>query len=449
MNNKNILIVDDDRDIQKLISYQLEPLKTVISCADSGSLALNKLKEETNVVILDVSLPDISGLDLLHKIKKINNKTEVIMLSSFDSDEYVINSVKNGAFWYLKKPCNEIELNNLVQKALESSQLKIKKEELEQAISLPLEKELILGKSKVMLDVQERSKKIAKINTNVFITGESGTGKTTIARHIHNNSKRRTYPFIVVSCVAIPNDLLEAELFGHEKGAFTGAYKVRPGRIEMAHKGTLFLDEIGDLPIQLQAKLLNFIQDKEVKRLGASKAINVDVRIVSATHKNLRQLCKENLFREDLFYRLHVLGLTLPALRERGNDIIELANKKLKRISINRGVECSKLSNCAIKDLLNYSWPGNVRELENELERVTAFINSKIIYAKDFSFNRENRETYKTKEQKSLLEIEKEYILEVLNTNNWNKAKTSRILKISERGLYNKIKRFNLRQFSS
>ncbi len=419
---------------------------------ENGAEVIPLLNDSVDAILLDINMPIMNGLECLKELNELGNKIPVIILSSDHEAEIAMQAVKLGALDYLTKPFDLDDLFTSLRNAKkisaiqqENSQLK---EHLKDSISDSSGKINLVAQAPAIVKIQKQALKIAKLNSTILLTGESGTGKSVFARFIHAHSDRADKPFVTVSCPALPRELLESELFGHEKGAFTGAIKKRIGKIEAAAGGTLFLDEIGDLPIDLQPKLLNVLQDQEFSRVGGEKTIKSDVRIITATNVNLEEKIERKEFREDLFYRISVIPLELPSLRQQIENIIPLSLHFLNRISNARNTSIYTLSPEAQDALTSYLWPGNIRQLENLLERASAFCEDNTIHCDDLP--NEITESNKSTSLMSglaghtLAEIEAEAILQTLNQNKGNKAETARKLGITEKSIYNKMKRLNL-----
>ncbi len=449
MNDKpKILVVDDELYLCELLKDEL--LSTGLFDVDivnDGAQAMNKIKSKIyDLVLLDIKMPRISGIDVLKFIKEHSPDTEVIMITAYGDVKLAVETIKLGAFDFITKPYNFDELLVSIQNALERRRLKIQNTLMQKEISRLVQGDEVIGQSKVFRDVLDIVAKVAKTDATVLIYGESGTGKEVIARLIHKNSLRKDKPFVTINCAAIPDTLIESELFGHEKGAFTDAYTSKPGLVEIANGGTLFLDEVGDLSQYVQPKLLRFIETGEFRRVGGNSILKVDVRIISATNKDLTEEVKKGNFREDLLYRLNVVTIRLPALRERKEDIPLFVEYFLKKKT--RGKK--KISSEALKILMDYDWPGNIRELENVVERAAILARDDVIKPEDLALKPELKEDYYTKLVKkpvnslSLAELEKIHIENVLRANNWNKSKTAEILGISLKTLYLKLKRYGI-----
>jgi DNA-binding NtrC family response regulator len=367
------------------------------------------------------------------------------MVSSVGEVSTVVESMRLGAFWYVSKKNAPSEMNELIKKAHAFATLQIQNRELRQSLGGYSRSEGFQGISAESLKVLDRAKRAAELDSTLLITGESGTGKSTLAGYIHEMSPRKNSPFVFVSCASMPRDLLEAELFGHEKGAFTGALTARIGRIEAAEGGTLFLDEIGDLPLELQPKLLVFLQERIFQRLGSNRVQRVDVRIIAATNQPLQKMCNEKNFREDLFYRLNVLNIDILPLRKRTEDILPYARSYAEKIS-KRHSRVIRLSESAEQALVNYHWPGNIRELQNVLERAVAFAKSDEIDKADLFDGTDDLTdtTSRAFAGTTLEEVEKKAIIDTLNFCSGNKARAAKILGVSEKTIYNKLQKLGL-----
>ena len=438
MEKKKILIVDDDKDILTLLKIKLKKDGLDLKAETSPLKALDIISNENiDLVLIDQQMPELTGLEFIEIIKERFPELPVVLMTAFGDVEDAVKAIKLGALHYITKPINYDELKHIVNQALEITDLKKEVQNLKNLLF-----EDIVVESLSMRKIVETAKKIAPFDSTVLITGESGTGKEVIARFIHKNSKRAKKPFIAVNCGAIPDELLEAELFGYKKGAFTGASTDKKGIIEEANGGTLLLDEIGDLPLNLQVKLLRVIQEEEIRPLGSNKAKKVNVRFIAATNKNLEKLVKEGKFREDLYYRLNVIRIDIPPLRKRREDIIPLAKFFIKKYSAKYSLPPKSLSKKAEKELINYRWPGNVRELENTIERVLLTSSGKIINS---IFG---KKVIKTKEIKPFKdakeEFEKEYLKNLLHVSEGNISKASKLSGLTRAQIYRMLKRHNL-----
>jgi DNA-binding NtrC family response regulator len=367
---ETVLIVDDDPDVQEVLQDRLQSLGYRAVPALSGKQGLELLdKERPEMVFLDIELPDMNGLEALKAIRKRQNDVAVVIITAYGTIERAVQAMKDGAYDFVAKPLKPGFVAFVVERAMERERLKREVEILSGEVGERYH--LVLTKSSKMNLAVESAKMAATAKSTVLLLGESGTGKELFARAIHNWSDRKAGPFIAVNCVGLSKELFESELFGHEKGAFTGAHQLKKGKVELAHGGTVFLDEIGDVSTEIQTKLLRFLQEKEFERVGATKPIQVDVRIIAATNRNLIELVKQGRFRDDLYYRLNVIPITLPALRERKEDIPALVHYFLQRFSKETKKKFTDVTPQAMERLLTHDWPGNVRELANVIERAT------------------------------------------------------------------------------
>ena len=433
----NILVVDDDIEFLKLISVMLKKLGHKVITKSNYQEALDILTYQSfDLILLDQYLDNINGIEVINKIKNLTD-TPIVIITAYGDIHDAIESIKKGAFHYILKPINIDELKTIIDKIYHLKNLNAQIEELKKLSDLH-----IVAKSKKMIDILEQARKIAPFDITVLITGETGTGKEILARYIHQKSKRNNNPFIPVNCGAIPRDLLESELFGYEKGAFTGADRKKKGLIEEADGGTLFLDEIGELPIDLQVKLLRVLEEGEIRPLGSVKPKKVDVRFIAATNKDLKKLIKEGKFREDLFYRLNAIHFYIPPLRERKEDIIPLAMFFIKVFSIKYAVEEKVLSKKAKDQLLNYHWPGNIRELKHVIEKAIITAKGKVIDGFSFEENQINIKPFK----EAKMEFEKNYIENLLKYTNWNISKASKIAKKTRAEIYRLIQKYNIKR---
>ena len=449
---KNLLIVEDDAQIARQLKWALEDTYSV-DLADNASAALKIMKDKKpEVVTLDLGLPPKPdeakvGMDLLWKILEIDSGTKVIVVTGNGDSENAVKAIGRGAWDYYHKPIKTDVLKVMLNRAFHVRTLE--RENLKQQEKLEGRGKFdeLIGGSEEMNEIYAKIRKVASSDVSVLITGESGTGKELIARSIHNQSARRKKPFIAINCGAIPETLLEAELFGHEKGAYTGAHVQRKGKVEYANGGTLFLDEIGELPPLLQVKLLRFLQERSVERIGGREIIDVDVRIIAATQKNLEKALSTGEFREDLFYRLAVVNIHVPPLRDRGNDILLLADYCMRKTCQELRRPLAKFNQTSIQALLNYDWPGNVRELENRIKRAVVMGEGKIIKAEDLELpgiEQFKRESQLLKDVRD--SVERDFILEALVSNNWNVARTAEKIGVTRPTLYDLIKKHNLQK---
>ncbi|MGN7471139.1 sigma-54-dependent transcriptional regulator [Brevibacillus sp. SAFN-007a] len=449
----NILIIDDERAICSSLSFALEDEYRVFT-ASGPEESLQLLEEERiDGILLDLNLRGASGMELLRQIKEKKPDVVVIMMTAYGSIESSVEAIKAGAYHYLTKPLNLEEVKLLLGKALAFQQLHQQVQVLSQAVRQQETYAGMIGKSSAMQKVFHLIQKVKGIGSNVLITGESGTGKELVARAIHYQGERQKGAFSVINCAAIPEPLLESELFGHEKGAFTGAYARQPGLFERSDGGTIFLDEIGEMPLALQAKILRVIQEKVVTPIGSQQPKEVDVRIISATNRHLQEEVAKGNFREDLYYRLNVIPIHLPPLRERKEDVPLLVEHFLALYSANMGVRKKTFSADAKRMLYRYSYPGNVRELSNMIEYAVALSENEVIEPRDLpeavrensggsaAEKREGRGLF-LPEGLTLAEAERLYILYTLEKNGGHRLNTARQLGISERGLRDKLKQY-------
>ncbi len=454
---KKILIVDDELNMLLVLEAMLKREKYEVATASDGLEALEVLKtDDVAVVITDLKMPKLDGLGLLSEIEKDYPSIPVIVITAHGTIATAVEALKKGAFDYITKPFDQDDLKNIIRKAFKTKALN----ENEPVLSADeIDRHDIIGSSECMVEMYDLIGKVAPTATTVLITGETGTGKELLAHAIHRNSPRRDNPFVKINCAAIAENLLESELFGFEKGAFTGAVHRKPGRFELAHTGTLFLDEIGDLPKDMQVKILRVIQDQEFERVGGLRTIKVDVRLIAATNKNLLEEVGEGKFREDLYYRLNVFPVKLPPLRERKEDIGTLADYFLSKFNkkINRGIE--HIDPKARELLINYGWPGNIRELENLMERLVLLAAGNTITLEDIPDEvrfpvatemaggpSEPKRSFKNILKGKTEEMEKDMIIKVLKECGGNVSKTALQLGLSRKGLQLKMAKYSLRR---
>jgi len=439
---RKILVIDDEQNIRKMLTRVLSPEGFIVKEADNGFKALKRLQEENySLILLDLKMPGLNGIETLKKIRENDLNLPIIMMSAYGSIPEAVEAMKLGALDYLIKPFDIEELKIIIKRAIKQYELEVENIYYREEEKKRFNFDEIIGKSNSINKVLEMVKNVSPTTATVLITGESGTGKELIARAIHKNSLRTNGPFVVVNCVAFSSNLLESELFGHEKGSFTGAIAKRIGRFEMANGGTIFLDEIGEIDPTIQTKLLRVLQEREFERVGSSRSIKVDVRILSATNKDLKKEVEERRFREDLFYRLNVFNVDVPPLRERKEDIPLIVEHLIGKYNKILNKKVKKVSAKAMELLLDYNYPGNIRELENIIERSMIMAKDEIIDEKYFNFI--NKETYIEKKG-TLKGVEKELIIKYLIQNNANRTKTAEILGISRRSLQNKIKEYKI-----
>lgn len=441
-----ILVVDDEESILETLSGILEDEGYEVITASSGEKALDLIREfSPEVMILDVWMPGgVDGLDTLKEIKEISPETAVIMISGHANIDIAVHATKLGAYDFLEKPLSLEKVLILVKRAIEQQHLKKENIVLKSTISQQWE---IIGESPKTISLKDEIAKAASSNGRVIIFGESGTGKELVARALHMASDRKDKSFVEVNCAAIPQELIESELFGHEKGSFTGAYERKRGKFELADKGTLFLDEIGDMSLTAQAKVLRVIETQEFQRVGGSKNIKVDVRIIAATNKELIEEIKKANFREDLYFRLNVIPIYVPPLRERKDDIPLLIESFLKNFAQQYRQKPKKISKATLRAIMDYDWPGNVRELKNTIERLVIMTQSEIIdlnYLSPFKESKMDYSSYKTLRE-AREQFEKDFIIKKLQENNWNISKTSEDLEIERSHLHRKIRAYGIK----
>lgn len=442
----HVVVVDDDLEVREMLSDYLEGRGHKVFSFASGVEAFQFLQqddeEKADVVITDLNMPKMDGLEFVQRVQKLRSHLPVIMITAFSSIESAIDATKHGAYAYVVKPFKLGDFEVTLKQAVEKKRLARENKLLRQAVQEGWTHGRLIGKSKSMRELYQLIDRIGHATANVMITGESGTGKELVARSIHDQGVRKNKPFVAINCAAIPDNLLESELFGHIKGAFTGAVTDKPGLFEEADGGTLFLDEIGDLNLMLQAKLLRVLQEKEIKPVGSVKSKKVNVRIISATHRDLRNRVQEKLFRDDLFFRLSVIPVHVPPLRERRQDIPLLANHFLRKYASANNSVVQGFSEEAMAKLLEAPWPGNVRELENLVERTVVLSASEIVKANEIRLpeaqNTNDILGWASDNWPSLAELEKQYIKSVLSSVNGRKEAAAQILGINRRTLYRK-----------
>ena len=452
-----ILIVDDDPGHIATLKTITRSWGYLVETADDGDLALKRATSEPyDLILMDVRMARMSGIEALEQIKAYNPSIPIIIMTAYSSVESAVDALKAGAYDYLIKPLDFEVLKLTIERAREHAGLKVENEHLKQQLRVDLDTPRIIGKSGAMKALLEMLAMVAPSEATALITGESGTGKELIARSLHLNSPRKDQPLVVVNCAAITETLLESELFGHEKGAFTGADKRREGRFMQADRGTLFLDEVAETSPTMQAKLLRVLQQKEIQRVGGDDVIQVDVRIVAATNRDLDAEVAQGRFREDLFYRLNVMPLSVPPLRKRCDDIPLLADHFLKRYAEKNRKSVKGFTPMAMDMLLKHDWPGNVRELENAVERAVILLTGEHITEKLLPLNIVKNYPDRnlsmaavvgsspSEETRSLEEVEKEAILTTLKATKGNKSESARRLGITRKTLHNKLKRYGI-----
>jgi DNA-binding NtrC family response regulator len=444
--NEKILIVDDEASIRKVLGFMLEENGYLVRTASSGAEALDAIeKDPPDLVLTDIKMPGMDGIRLLEEMRKLDDALPVIMLTAFGSVETAVEAMKLGATDYLTKPISRDELTLIVAKALRVRRLEEENSRLKESLRDSFHFENIVGLSPAMREVYDVISRVAATDATVLITGESGTGKELVARAIHFASPRKNARLVTVNCAAIPEDLLESELFGHVKGAFTGAIRAKEGKFRLAHDGTIFLDEIGSLTRPLQAKLLRALQEKEIQRVGEDEPVTVDVRVIAATNRSLPELIRKGEFREDLFYRLNVVPLTIPPLRERMSDVPLLVSHFAEKHG--RGGDV-RFSGEAMALLQTYEWPGNVRELENFCERVilmspTDEIGAAAVEQQIDLLAREQREIA-APHNMTLPDMERRAVLDALVNSGWNQTRAARLLGVPRHVLLYRMKKFGI-----
>ncbi len=445
-----ILVVDDETDICKALDFLLRREGYEVSIANSGEEAITKIKDSSfDVVITDLKMPKMDGMELLEKTKEISPNTAVIMMTAFSSIESAVEAMKKGASDYIVKPFLNEEIKLTVKKIIEQQKLLNENIALKQQISQRIACKEFIVVSDPMIKIIETLEKVIPTKSNILILGESGTGKGLIAELVHCNSPRRDKPFISINCSAIPEGLLESELFGYKKGAFTGAVADKQGLIAIANNGTLFLDEIGDMPVTLQAKILKVIETGEVQPLGDTKTKNVDVRIISATNVDIEQRIKEGKFREDLYWRLNVIEIKIPPLRERKDDVEVLARHFIQKFNEEHKRNIKGFDKAAMTAIMAYSWPGNVRELKNVVERAVVLAEGQYITLDNLpdKLRQKTEHVQETSPLKVYLgDYEKGLLIKTYHSHNRNKEETARALGIDLATLYRKFKKFGIEE---
>ncbi len=447
----DILLVDDEKSVRTTLSILLQKAGYRVEEAGNGSEAIEKFKARFfDLVITDLKMEPIDGMDVLREVKAINPSSEVLVMTAYGTVESGVEAMKLGAYDYIQKPFEKDDFLLRVQKVLEHKQLLNEIEQLQEELKEKYRFENIVGNSKAMLEVLSLVSKVAKTDSTVLITGESGTGKELIAKAIHLNSRRKNRAFITINCGAIPENLQESELFGHVRGAFTGAIRDKRGLFQEADGGTLFLDEVGETSLSTQVKLLRFLQDGEIRRVGDVDPIHVDVRLLAASNKELTKLIEEGKFREDLYYRLNVIPIHIPPLRQRKDDIPLLINYFVKKYAERENKSVVGVSPEAMILLTGYHWPGNVRELENVVERAVILTSYNLILPEDLpqaireAHSRNGELSSEAEDEKTLEELEKQYIIKILEKYNWNQKVASEKLGISTTTLWRKLKSYGI-----
>jgi DNA-binding NtrC family response regulator len=434
--------VDDEESVRDSLSSWFIDDGYHVRCAENGKIALSILETERfDIILADLKMPGMDGLEMLARIKALNDESIVIIITAFATVDTAVKALKNGAFDYVTKPFDPDDLSHLIRNAAKQITLAEENETLKRKVVTLENVEDLIGKSEVMKKVLREVESVAPTNSSVIITGESGTGKELIARAIHFNSHRKFYPLVSVHCGALTESLLESELFGHEKGAFTGALYNRKGRFEMADSGTIFLDEIATISPKMQVELLRVLETKSFMRVGGTREITSDFRVICATNRNLKGLVEKGEFREDLYYRLNVVNIHVPPLRERTEDIPLLVEYFIQKYCASMNRPLVTVDGQALKRLEQYAFPGNIRELENMIERAIVVGNGKKIYVRDLPIASELVDS----SIESLTDFEKTFILQILNKYDWNISRAAKALKVDRVTLYNKIKKYGLK----
>jgi two-component system NtrC family response regulator len=452
MNAGSVLVVEDDDSLRTVTKAQLEKCGYETAVASDVPEALAFLEKHTvDLVLSDMNLPGLSGLDLLKTIRTEYPEISVVIITAYGTIETAVAAIKAGAYDYITKPVHPDELKALVNRVIERHRLLDEVRVLRSTFDAKFGFEHIVGRSSALLEALDAAARVATTDATVLVLGETGTGKELIARAIHLNSLRRDRPFVVINCGAIPGELLESELFGHVKGSFTGAVNHKKGKVEIADGGTLFLDEIGEMPMELQVRVLRLLQQREIEKVGATSMIQVDVRILAATHRDLDALVAEGKFREDLFYRLAVIPITVPPVRERNGDIPELVHHFFERSKARHGKPELQMADSVMPHLLSYRWPGNVRELENVMERLVLLSRSNEVTVASLP-EKIRQASPKAEPVKPsspeggivLKDVERDLIVQALRKCHWNQSKAARQLSISRKTLLYRMTKYGI-----
>lgn len=457
MTKDKILVADDEKSMREFLDIMLKKEGYRVTLASNGEEVIKLIEKDIfDLALVDLRMPKQDGLSVLKRIKTVSPETIVIVITAYASADTAIKAMKEGAYDYITKPFKIDEMKLVIQNALEKRRLQKENLILKQVVRDRYQFDNIIGQSPKMLELYELLEKVAPTKTNILITGESGTGKELVAKAIHYNSPRREKPFVTLNCGAIPESLIESELFGHMKGAFTDAITTKKGLFEVADEGTIFLDEISELPLMMQVKLLRVLQDREFKRVGGTEDIRVDVRIISATNKDLEEAVREKQFREDLFYRLNVIQIKLPSLRERKEDIPLLVNHFIKRYSEELGKQITQVSPEALRILMQYDYPGNVRELQNIIERSVALETSQELTAQNLKSYLDDQFPMKKKAfdleipsegvdlEKIVEDVERTLLIKALDRSRGIKKKAAELLHINFRSMRYRLEKYGL-----
>lgn len=438
----SILIVDDEESVRDSLYNWFIDDGYSVDCAENAKQALSILEsKDFDIILADIKMPGMDGLEMHRRIKSLNKDSIVIIMTAFASVSTAVQALKDGAYDYITKPFDPDDLSHLIRNAASQISLTAENEALRNKVVSLENVENLIGSSKPLLKVLKEVGRVAQSNSPVIITGESGTGKELIAMAIHSNSKRKFFPLVIVHCGALTESLLESELFGHEKGAFTGAMYNRKGRFEMADGGTIFLDEIATISPKMQIELLRVLESKTFVRVGGNKEITSDFRVICATNRDLKKMMANGTFREDLFYRLNVVNILIPPLRDRVEDIPILVNYFINKYCTSMSRDVISIDPAALKRIEEYDFPGNVRELENMIERAIVVGNDKEIRLKDLPLEKD----IISSSSESLEDVEKKYIHQILNKYSWNISRSAKVLKVDRVTLYNKIKKYGLK----
>jgi DNA-binding NtrC family response regulator len=439
-----ILVVDDELIVRESLTKWFREDGFRVEAAESASTALKKLQAGTwSILLVDIKMPGMDGVELLQRVKEIDKRITVIIITAFATVDTAVKALKSGAYDYITKPIDPDYLDHLIQKVLNEQQLMFENLRLKDTVEQLAGSAEIIGESPEMQKVLDMVRTVAPTDTTVMIRGESGTGKELIARAIHNLSPRKFFPLVVVNCGAMTETLLESELFGHERGAFTGAQYRRKGKVELAHGGTLFLDEIGNIDTKTQMDLLRVIETKQFMRVGGNETLHSDFRVICATNKDLERAIADGTFREDLYYRLNVFSIALPPLRARCGDVTKLAHFFLKKYATVMNKPIESFSREAIEAIRSYGWPGNVRELENTVERAVVLCSGTTIEKHHLALQSGHQAAAMGR---TLEDVEREHVHHILNETGWNISRSAKILNIDRVTLYNKIHRYDLKR---
>ena len=447
-----ILIIEDEPRMRRLLEISLgEDGHSVQTVADAETALKQLRREPVDLIVTDLKLPGMNGLEFLNEARKLDSGVPIVVMTAYGSVETAVEAMKSGASDYVLKPFSMAEMKLVINKELDVQKMREENRTLREALGRRYQYRNVIARSARMQEVLALVERVAPTNSTVLLGGESGVGKDLIARLIHQNSRRAAGPFIKINSTAIPDNLFESELFGFEKGAFTGAVASKPGKFELADKGSLFLDEIGDVPAPIQVKLLRVLQEREFERLGGTKTLKVDVRLIAATNKDLREALEQGTFREDLYYRLNVVPIDLPPLREHKEDIPDLVQHFLARFAAGNGKEIESITPAALKALMDYHWPGNVRQLENTVERAVALSSAKVIDVNDIHLDSGRQRNHAATsapgflpEGMTLEQWEDEMIREALRRASGNKSQAARLLGLSRNALRYRLSKLGM-----